>query len=73
MSGKQTEEIIYKEIDNLPVTQKTAFILSRLDGLSQKEIAEIMSLSVQAVDSLIQRAKRQLKIKLITIINEKEL
>ncbi|MDO9680740.1 MAG: RNA polymerase sigma factor [Bacteroidales bacterium] len=72
MSGKQTEEVIYKEIDNLPANQKTAFILSRLDGLSQKEIAEIMSLSVQAVDSLIQRAKRQLKIKLIPIINEKE-
>ncbi|PKO96090.1 MAG: hypothetical protein CVU12_07130 [Bacteroidetes bacterium HGW-Bacteroidetes-7] len=72
MSGKETEEIIYKEIDNLPANQKTALILSRLDGLSQKEIAEIMSLSVQAVDSLIQRAKRQLKIKLIPIINEKE-
>lgn len=72
MSGKETEEIIYKEIDNLPANQKTALILSRLDGLSQKEIAEIMSLSVQAVDSLVQRAKRQLKIKLISIINEKE-
>lgn len=72
MSCKETEEIIYKEIDNLPANQKTALILSRLDGLSQKEIAEIMSLSVQAVDSLVQRAKRQLKIKLISIINEKE-
>jgi RNA polymerase sigma-70 factor (ECF subfamily) len=72
MSCKETEEIIYKEIDNLPANQKTALILSRLDGLSQKEIAEIMSLSVQAVDSLVQRAKRQLKIKLIPIINEKE-
>lgn len=72
MSCRETEEIIYKEIDNLPANQKTALILSRLDGLSQKEIAEIMSLSVQAVDSLVQRAKRQLKIKLISIINEKE-
>jgi RNA polymerase sigma-70 factor (ECF subfamily) len=72
MSGKETKEIIYKEIDNLPTNQKTALILSRLDGLSQKEIAEIMTLSVEAVDSLIQRAKRQLKIKLIPIINEKE-
>ncbi len=70
LSGKQTEEIIYREIDNLPENQRTALVLSRLDQLSQKEIAEIMSLSVQAVDSLIQRAKRQLKTKLIPIIDE---
>ncbi|MDP3452231.1 MAG: RNA polymerase sigma factor [Bacteroidales bacterium] len=72
LSGKQTEEIIYQEIDHLPQNQKTAFILSRFDELSNKEIADIMSLSVHAVESLLQRAKRQLKIKLIPIINEHE-
>lgn len=70
LTTKQTEEIIYRAIDKLPPNQRTALILSRLDGLSQKEIAEVMSLSVHAVESLLQRGKKQLKIKLIPIINE---
>lgn len=70
LSDKQSEELIFKEIDKLPANQRTAFILSRLHETSQKEIAEIMCLSVHAVESLIQRAKKQLKIKLISIINE---
>jgi len=73
LTTKQTEEIIYKEIDKLPANQKTALVLSRLQGLSQKEIAEIMSLSVHAVESLLQRGKKQLKIKLIPIINENKI
>jgi len=70
LSTKQTEEQIFKEIDKLPANQRTAFILSRIQEMSQKEIAEVMSLSAHAVESLIQRAKKQLKIKLISIINE---
>jgi RNA polymerase sigma-70 factor (ECF subfamily) len=70
LSSKQTEEQIFKEIDKLPTKQRTAFILSRIQDMSQKEIAEVMSLSAHAVESLIQRAKKQLKIKLISIINE---
>ena len=67
---KDYSQLIYKEIDKLPEKQKTAFVLSRIKELSQKEIAEIMKSSVHAVESLIQRANRQLKIKLISIINE---
>lgn len=70
LTSKETQEIIYKEIDKLPKRQKEAFILNRIDEMSQKEIAEVMSLSVSAVDSLIQRAKRNLKEKLILLINE---
>lgn len=70
-SEKQINEIIYKEIDMLPMNQRTAFVLSRIDEMSQKEIAIIMDLSVSAVDSLIQRAKRNLKEKLKLIIDER--
>jgi len=71
LSGKERREFIYKEIDKLSENQKTAFILSRLDELSQKEIAKIMMISEHAVESLIQRANKQLKNKLKSIIDEK--
>jgi len=67
------QELIYREIDRLPQRQRVAFIFSRLDEMPQKEIAQIMSLSVHAVESLIQRAKKQLKEKLISVINENDL
>lgn len=73
LSSKEVQELIYKEIDRLPERQRVAFIFSRLDDMSQKEIAKIMSLSVHAVESLIQRAKKQLKEKLISVINENDL
>ncbi|PKO98359.1 MAG: hypothetical protein CVU13_10950 [Bacteroidetes bacterium HGW-Bacteroidetes-8] len=73
LSSKEAQELIYKEIDRLPERQRVAFIFSRLDDMSQKEIAKIMSLSVHAVESLIQRAKKQLKEKLISVINENDL
>lgn len=71
--SKESMELICKEIDRLPIKQREAFILSRLDQMSQIEISQIMSLSVHAVESLIQRAKKKLKEKLILIINENRL
>jgi RNA polymerase sigma-70 factor, ECF subfamily len=51
-------------LDSLPENQRTAIVLSKYDDLSQKEIAEIMKLTEGAVESLIQRAKANLKVKL---------
>ncbi len=72
LSEKERREIIYKEIDKLSEKQKTAFVLSRLEELSQKETAKIMLISEHAVESLIQRANKQLKNKLKSIIDEKD-
>lgn len=48
-------------LDALPEKQKTAFILSKYDELSYEEIAEVMNLSLSAVQSLIFRAKKNLQ------------
>jgi len=45
----------------LPENQKTAFILSQKDGLRYKEISAIMKISEKAVESLIYRAKENLR------------
>ncbi|MCK4330311.1 sigma-70 family RNA polymerase sigma factor [candidate division WOR-3 bacterium] len=54
-------EIVRKAIDELPGRQRIALILSRFEGKSYKEIAEIMGVSLPSVESLIFRAKENLR------------
>lgn len=61
---KESAGILFKAIDTLQDNQKTAFVLSRLEGLSYAEISEVMQLSDAAVDGLLQRAKKKLQISL---------
>jgi len=51
-------------VESLPENQKVAFILCKNDELSYKEIAEILNTTVSSVESLIFRAKTNLKKKL---------
>jgi RNA polymerase sigma factor (sigma-70 family) len=55
---------LFAAINTLPENQKTVFILAQVEELPQKDIAEIMNLSVKAVESLLQRAKVNLRKKL---------
>ncbi|WP_395062848.1 RNA polymerase sigma factor [Flavobacterium sp.] len=64
LENKENAAILFKIINELKENQKTAFILSKLDGLSNPEIAEIMNVSISSVESLIFRAKVTLKEKL---------
>ena len=57
--------MIENAINTLPVNQKTAFILSKYEELSYKEITEIMGISLSSVESLIFRAKKNLQQKLV--------
>lgn len=58
---KELSAILFKEIDNLPENQRIAFILNKVEQLSYREISGIMDTSVPAVESLISRAKANLK------------
>ena len=62
--NKELEKIIRKAMDTLPETQRTAFILTQVEDLSGKEAAEVMKTTGKAVESLIQRAKANLRKKL---------
>ena len=64
MEQREDAKILFEIINSLTENQKTAFLLSKLDGLSTPEIAEIMQLSISSVESLIFRAKNSLKEKL---------
>jgi len=47
-------------LDGLPDRQRQAVILRHLDGLSNPEIATVMQIGVEAVESLVARGKRAL-------------
>ncbi|MDP2235908.1 MAG: RNA polymerase sigma factor [Bacteroidales bacterium] len=48
-------------MEKLPANQSAAFMLSKAEGLSNPEIAEVLNTTIGAVESLIFRAKKQLK------------
>lgn len=64
MENQEAAAQLFAVINSLTENQKTAFLLSKLDGLSNPEIAEIMEMSISAVESLIFRAKVSLQEKL---------
>lgn len=64
LENKENAAILFNVINELTENQKTAFILSKLDGLSNPEISEIMNVSISSVESLVFRAKTALKEKL---------
>ena len=64
MENKEDAKILFDVINTLPENQKTAFILSKIDGLTNPEISEIMELSISSIESLLFRAKKSLQEKL---------
>ena len=61
LENKEYSIALFKVIDTLPDSQKSAFILSFVEDLPRKEVAEIMGTSLKAVESLLQRAKANLR------------
>jgi RNA polymerase sigma factor (sigma-70 family) len=64
LENKEKAAVLYATINELTESQKTAFILSKIDGLSNPEISAIMQLSVSSIESLVFRAKASLQEKL---------
>ena len=63
--NKERSVILFKAINTLPDNQKTAFLLQKIQDCSQQRISEIMQISEGAVESLLMRAKSNLKKQLI--------
>ena len=61
LDRKENAAKLFKAIAQLPENQKTAFTLHKLEDLSYQEISEVMQASVAAVESLMHRAKQNLR------------
>jgi RNA polymerase sigma-70 factor (ECF subfamily) len=64
MEDKERAEILFAHVEKLPENQRIALTMHMVEGLSYKEIGEMMAVSVSSVESLIFRARSTLKKKL---------
>lgn len=62
LEQREAMERVFRCIHQLPENQKTVIILLKIEQQTQAETAEIMQTSVKAVESLFQRAKKNLEV-----------
>ena len=58
------QEAVMRAVARLPANQRLALLLSMVEDLSYRDIAESLNLSVSAVESLLVRAKAKLRLDL---------
>lgn len=61
LERKENAAKLFKAIANLPENQKIAFTLHKMEDLSYQEISEVLATTVPAVESLMHRAKVNLR------------
>ena len=64
LENKEKAGELFKVLQQIPNNQRIAFTLNKIEGLNNEEIAAIMNTSFYAVESLLARAKTNLKKKL---------
>lgn len=62
---KEKQEFIHKTVYSLKDKYKTIVILYHFNGLSYKEISEVLSLPVKTIETRLYRARKQIKDKLV--------
>lgn len=62
---------LHNALEKLPVMQQTAFVLLRMEEMTQKEAALYLGISEKALESLLQRANKGLRKYLEKFYNER--
>jgi len=63
-------KVLALALDKLPENQRIAITLSKYNEMSYQEIADVLNVSIPAVESLIHRAKENLRKKLFNYYNK---
>ena len=71
LSGKELKQELLRRLGKMPKRQADVFILSRIEGLSDKQIAEIMNLAPQTVRVHLCRALERLRSELKGFLAER--
>jgi RNA polymerase sigma-70 factor (ECF subfamily) len=69
LDNKERAAVLFKAIEALPENQKAAYTLHKLEGLSYKDVSEVLNTTVSAVESLMSRANQNLRKELGTYYN----
>ena len=67
LEHKEKATILFKAIQALPENQRVCFLLLKTEGLTYQEVADILQISIKAVESLMHRARENLRRKLQSI------
>jgi RNA polymerase sigma-70 factor (ECF subfamily) len=65
---EQTRLRIEKAVNSLPDQSKRVFLMSRLDGLTYMQIAEVLGISVKTVETLMGRALTHIRSTLTVVL-----
>ena len=61
LENKEKNEILFAAINRLPEAQRVVYTLNKIDNLSYQEVAEITKKSISSIESLLFRAKKNLR------------
>ncbi len=61
LDKKENAAKLFKAIDKLPENQRIAFLLNKVEGLSYQEVSQVLQVSVSSIESLLHRAKNNLR------------
>lgn len=61
LDKKEDAAMLFTAIKELPENQRIAFTLHKMEGLSYQEVSEVMNATVSSVESLMHRAKVNLR------------
>ena len=61
LDNREKAKVLFQAINKLPDNQRIAFTLHKVEGLSYQEVSDVMATTVAAVESLIHRARQNLK------------
>ena len=67
---KRTSEAVQQALAELPERQRVAVTLVHYEGLAAQEAAEVLEISVEALESLLARARRSLRERLSSLASE---
>jgi RNA polymerase sigma-70 factor, ECF subfamily len=70
VTDDETRKLLKESVSGLPENQRTVFILCKYEELSYKEISEVTGLSISSIESLLHRAKMNLRKKLVCHYSE---
>jgi len=68
IENKELAKILRLAINSLPRKQRIAFVLSKYQNMSSREIAEVMDITVSNVDVIIYRAKKNLQKQILKLM-----
>jgi RNA polymerase sigma-70 factor (ECF subfamily) len=70
LENRENAARLMKAIDSLPEQQNVAFVLSKIEGLSYQQIGLVMDKSISSIESILHRAKMNLRKELRTYYEE---